>query len=84
MAQELDDDALCDLVMTNFDQSPQGQQSRTQRQPQQSQPGQSRPQQSQPGQSQPQQNQPLMLPQEPVPFQGFSASQLPMGMLGKF
>ena len=74
MAQELDDDALCDLVMTNFDQSPQGQQSRTQRQPQQ----------SQPGQSQPQQNQPLMLPQDPVPFQGFSASQLPMGMLGNF
>ena len=74
MAQELDGDALCDVVMSNFEARTQGQQ-QVQNQPSQGQP-----------QRQHQQNQPLMhLPQEPMPIQEFSASQqLPMGMLGNF
>ena len=67
--QELDGDALCDVVMKNFEARSQGQQHV----------------QNQPPQSRPQQNQIQQLPQEPLPFQGFSASQqLPMGMLGNF
>ena len=70
MAQELDGDALCDVVMSNFEARTGQQQVLNQPQYQPRQPTQGQPRQP-------------FLPQEPVPIQGFSASQqLPMRNIG--